>query len=320
MLTENGDVTSRTTEDALVDTITGPRLRDALEAAWKDDALITLKTIFNSRSYLGKGSRFTFYRAAGWLAQNRPLTLVSNLEWLCRPVIEKKVDKQGDDDLVIIEAEKDLDERTAFDVKHGVSLGYWKDLLNLLALAVNNTLDVLSNPRDVLNVEDVHSSISGQASTRSGAGDTNKQHLPQCGHTAETVRQIQRRTRDDCVTKQLYIFFNNTVVYRAIHLTVAWVFAEQLQKDLAARQSVDISVRNGVSLCGKWAPSHGNFHDKHTLSFGNEQARSTIRETYLRYAENSIVKISALRKHLEVVERDITAGTFEISDTIGFLH
>lgn len=49
----------------------------------------------------------------------------------------------------MVEAERDVDERTEFDVKYGVSHGYWKDLLNLLALSANNKLDALSDSHQV---------------------------------------------------------------------------------------------------------------------------------------------------------------------------
>ncbi|OAQ68754.1 hypothetical protein VFPPC_04944 [Pochonia chlamydosporia 170] len=357
MFTENKDVTYRTTTESLVDlfseledTITGPRLRDALEAAWKDDPLITLKIIFNARSiHLGKSSRSTFYRAAGWLAQNHPLTLIANLEWLCRPVIEKKARKDGDGDLVIVDAEKPTDDRTAFDVNNGVSHGYWKDLLNMLALAANNKLDVLSNPHDVLNVEDkiVRTAMitrrlrrqegpTGRVVPQASRGSRlriKRRYTPRVADrvyptgqsdTKEKAKQTKHKIRDDRHQAAVDTFKNNSV-YRALHLTVARLFAEQLQADLAAFGNSDAKMRNSVSLCGKWAPSHAGFHDKHTFvtssiaeilypqrDFADKEVRSADRDTYLRHARERYRKdMSALRKHLTVVERDITAGTFE---------
>jgi hypothetical protein len=351
MLTENGDVTYRTSTDALVDlfseledTITGPALRDALEAAWCADPPTTLGIIFNSRSiHLGKSSRITFYRAAGWLAQNHPLTLVTNLQWLCRPVIEKKARKTGDkddddDDVVVVEA-KDLDGRAAFDVKHGVSHGYWKDLLNLLALAVNDQLDVLSDPHKVLNVADevvratkiaLRARKQGAAKGRPSFKATRGGRKPTRGgsrfgqNKAPSTTKAESKSRDERHRAVVHLL-SNDAVYRVLHLTVARLFAEQLQIDLEALSSADAKVRNSVSLCGKWAPSHGNFHDRHTFvassiaeimhpqeTFAGEKVRSADRETYLRHAREQYRRnMSALRKHLQVVERDITACTFE---------
>ncbi|KAK2612763.1 hypothetical protein QQS21_001214 [Conoideocrella luteorostrata] len=350
MFTENMDITYRTTTNPLVDlfceledTISGPCLRDALEAAWRADPLTTLKIIFNSRSiHLGKASRLIFYKAAGWLAQNHPLTLLANLQWLSRPVIEKKVQEHGEEDLVIVEPQQDTDERVAFDVRYGVSHGYWKDLLNLLALAANNKLDVLSDPADVLNVEDsvIRNSIMakrrgtkykgargrnrGRTLSDPSDRDEEQKTVYNYGHNKEMAKKVQNQIRDDR-HKAAVDNFNSNTICRTLHITVARLFAEQLQSDLKAMRSSDPKVHKTISLCGKWAPSHANFHDKHTFvtssiaeilypqrSFANEQVRTMDRETYLRYAREEYRKdMSALRKYLEVVERDVTAGTFK---------
>lgn len=148
MLTENGDIANRSTNEPLLDlfteledVISGPRLLELLNQAWKKDPLATLKIIFNARSiHLGKASRHTFYRCAGWLGQHHPRTLVASLPWLSRPVIEKKVQKKedGEDDVVMAQEPPQEDDAARYDVRFGVSHGYWKDLLNLLALSVND--------------------------------------------------------------------------------------------------------------------------------------------------------------------------------------
>ncbi|KAK3312037.1 hypothetical protein B0H66DRAFT_538978 [Apodospora peruviana] len=64
MLTENRDITFRSTKNPLgdlstelEDVVSGTRLRELLNAAWTDDPLTTLKIIFNARSiHLGKSS------------------------------------------------------------------------------------------------------------------------------------------------------------------------------------------------------------------------------------------------------------------------
>ncbi|KND90044.1 Uncharacterized protein TOPH_05356 [Tolypocladium ophioglossoides CBS 100239] len=373
MLTENADVAFRSTTNPLVDlfaeleeVISGPRLRDLLETAWSVDPLATLKIIFNARSiHLGKSSRKAFYRAAGWLAQNHPLTLVANLGWLSRPVIEKKAKKRGEndeDDVVLVESEN-VDERSKFDTKHGVAHGYWKDLLNVLVLAVNNKLDVLADPRDVLNVEDKAIArsmkrrrvarsglLSGVAttrrargtgrgvgrgrggrsrggrsdrggSTRDGRSDRDAAPDPAPQHSAKQLkRETQRRRHDAAVSA-----FNDDPVYRALHLAVARLFAEQLEADLAALRGEDPKAKRSISLCGKWAPSHDHFHDRHTFiissiaeamypreSLDDALSATDDRETYLKRARERYRKdMSALRAHLEVVERNIAAGTFD---------
>jgi len=363
MLTENADVAFRSTNNALVDlfaeleeVVSGPRLRELLEASWAADPLSTLKIIFNARSiHLGKSSRRTFYRAAGWLYRNHPLTLLANLRWLSRPVIEKKVPKDGEDDVVLVDAPAEDDERTQFDVKYGVSHGYWKDLLNILALAANGKLNVLANPRDVLNVENEaivrsmkrrrlgYSKPSRgrrqqRTRGRGGAARGGRQDATETvaaenkqEEAKKTPQEIQReqrqqrheerRQRHDAVVER----FSTKSEYRALYLTVARLFAEQLQADLAALRSNNSKAKKSISLCGKWAPSQDRFHDRHTFiissiaeimypreSLDDVLAATDDRETYLKHARERYRRdVSALRAHLDIVERKITDGTFD---------
>ncbi|KAK0761308.1 hypothetical protein N5P37_006257 [Trichoderma harzianum] len=416
MLTENSDVAFRSTQNALVDllfemeeVVSGPRLKELLDAAWAVHPLITLKIIFNARSiHLGKSSKNVFYRAAGWLVKNHPLTLVGNLRWLSRPIIEKKVKKENENDEGYVKVEKREGDENAvdqYDVRHGVSHGYWKDLLNILVLAMEKKLDVLENPRDVLNVEDedIKNAVlarrkrkrdgvssaktprSAKSAKRAAAIEASKQRAkakemrakpnrhvleeqtvrignpefaqqvaafeesqakaeaariraekrelkaadPTHALEEETVRignlkLARHRERDDRHAASMDRF-NTNAVYRTLHVAVARLFAEQLHSDLAAFRDSDPRAKRGISLCAKWAPSHGNFHDRHTCiissiaeilypreSLASVVSASDSREIYLRYAREEYRKdVSALRKHLEVVERDISANTFD---------
>ncbi|KAI1069840.1 hypothetical protein LB507_007980 [Fusarium sp. FIESC RH6] len=353
MLTENGDLAYRNSEDALVDlfheleeVVSGPRLNELLFAAWRENPAATLRIIFNSRSiHLGKSSRITFYRCAGWLAQNHPLTLVANLRWLTRPVIEKKAKKE-EDDMVIVEDENQ-DEASKFDVKNGVAHGYWKDLLNILALAVNDKLTALDNPRDILNSENPgiirgKSIKRGSRGQRGGRGRGGRgrgrgsgvlsgriestsdieEKKDKVRRDPKDVKKETRANRHETATT----IFKNDPVYRALHLSIARLFAEQLEKDIRAVRGDDKKAKRAISLCGKWAPSHDHFHDRHTFivstiaeimyprsSIDNENLQPTDdQETYLRFAREEYRKdISSLRKYLEIVERPITDNKFE---------
>lgn len=317
MLTENNDVAYRSTNDVLVDlfteledVISGPRLLELLDQAWRYDSASTLKIIFNARSiHLGKASRQTFYRCAGWLAKYHPLTLIANIPWLSRPVIQKKAEKKDaekkvdEEEMVFVEQEMD-----EIDVKNGVAHGYWKDLVNMLALYVNGKLDVLANPRDILNVE----------------RETSKKLWPKDQETAKNLRHEKRDSRHEAAVKA----FEEDAVYRALHMTVARLYAAQLQSDLKLLRSDDPKAKRNVSLCAKWAPSNTGFHDKHTwiatsiaeimhpistfAGFAQyDEGNKEQRDFYLRHARESYRKdVAALRKHLECVERDITAKTF----------
>ncbi|KFA76071.1 hypothetical protein S40288_00328 [Stachybotrys chartarum IBT 40288] len=375
MLTDNGDLAYRSTNNALVDlfyymggAVSGPLLLESLAQSWAVDALATLKIIFNSRSiHLGQGSKMVFYRCAGWLYKNHPRTLVANLRWLSRPIVQKKVTKtnpEGDDPVLVEAADvvdnKEEDEISKYDVKHGVAHGYWKDLLNLLVLAVNNKLDVLQNPGDVLNIENRGFSRGERIKDKNGTGRGRGRAAGRGrgrgrgGHASFTLgtpdihmstpttffgddkpkgsqgkppvltqKERKRRLRQSRHSNAVRCF-NDAPAYQVLHLTVARLFAEQLRDDLAALRGSDPNAKRTISLCSKWAPSHDHLHDRHTLiissiaeilhpreTIGEGLSPSDDRETYLRYARERYRKdVSALRKHLEVVERDITAETF----------
>jgi hypothetical protein len=145
MFTENRGIAHISTNSALLDlftelgkTIPEDRLSQLLEDAWEEDALATLKIIWNARSiHLGKGENDTFYRCILWMRRRHPETVLTNLQWLYRSVIEKKV-KDSEDDAVMIKRDGEAPD-DEIDVQYGVSHGCWKDLLNILVLVVSNT-------------------------------------------------------------------------------------------------------------------------------------------------------------------------------------
>ncbi|KAK0736535.1 hypothetical protein B0T21DRAFT_411706 [Apiosordaria backusii] len=316
MLTENGDVTFKSSKNILVDLFTeleevidSNRLNEILTAAWREDPVATLKIIFNARSiHLGKSSRISFYRCAGWLAEHHPLTLVSNIHLLSSPVIPKptsakKQENSGEeDDIVMVETEPAEADTSSLDVVNGLSHGYWKDLLNLLALAANGKLSVLASPRDVLNIK--------------------CESNPSVRYNQEQAKEKRAETRD-ARHEQVLRLLETDATYRALHLTVSRLFAEQLKKDIALLRDGDNKAKKQISLCGKWAPSTDRFHDKHTFvvssiaelmypapMFSPEIASN--RELYLRHAREAYRKdVSALRKHLDVVERNLSANTLD---------
>lgn len=324
---ENRDKTYKSTGNPLVDLFTeleevvsGPRFGDLLDAAWAHDPLATLKIIFNSRSiHLGKASKVGFYKCAGWLGKHHPLSLITNLQWLSRPVIERTPGEKGGgkrtyDDMILVDVADALDQASdpaaAHDVRNGVAHGYWKDLLNLLALAANNKLDVLASPKDVLNI-----------TREKEAGSRNAKVARNLRHDLRAKRQATAIGK-----------FETDAVYRGLHLAVARLFAAQLRKDFIALQGSDAAAKRNISLCAKWAPSHERFHDRHTyivstiaeLWYPMQDLQDLLeedaslsgdpnnkRELYLRHVREQYRKsISALRKHLDVVERHLSAKTY----------
>ena len=361
MLTENLGLAYRSTKSALLDlfselekTVSGPRLRELLEAAWKEDPLAALKIVWNARSiHLGKGEKESFYRCLGWIHREHPETVVTNLKWIFRSVIEKKVKKEDEDAAVMVEKSNvstgDVTEESKsmdkdFEVLHGVSHGYWKDLLNILTLAVNDKFDVLEDPTDVLNKENDQAMNKPKlvaqlrASRRKVSRAGLVTHQPKevkteksrhkrikeaVEHNAEH-KQVARERKHELESSRHANALRKLKepFYRAVHLTVARLFAEQLRKDTDLLKSGKKKDLNDISLAAKWAPSLESFHDKHTFIASSIAEvlypRSAIgepddtRELYLKRAREWYRRfaLSPLRKALQVVERDVTAGTF----------
>ncbi|KAH7563262.1 hypothetical protein BM1_00309 [Bipolaris maydis] len=323
-LTENGDITNISSKDVLVDLFydlgqaTGPeRLKTLLKDAWNEDPLLTLKIIFNARSiHLGKSSRLTTYTALGWLVENHPLTFLANLKWLVRPVIAKKAEpkpeskdtsiKKLEDDFEMVEV-GESDPSKAYDVKHGLSHGYWKDLLNLVVFSANDQLKFDGDPSSLLNqVIDTK---------------TNSKKIRNWDpKVAKETRHRQRQEHNQRVQDKL----KNDPFHRALHITVARLFAQQLKSDKALLDSGKASDLKKISLAAKWAPTFGEFHDKQTfiqssiaeILFPDPALHcpdASNRELYLRHVRELYRKqyASPLRKALGVVEREIAAKTFE---------
>ncbi|KAF7197324.1 hypothetical protein HII31_01375 [Pseudocercospora fuligena] len=369
MLTANSDVTYATSGAALLDlfydlesNLQGKRLKNELKAAWEVDANATLKIIWNVRSiHLGKGSRETFYRAIGWLYENHPATLLVNLPWLVRPVIQKKVpkpeakteigaqdkskdiemseEKDYDSDFTMIDEDEatevaeppskkrkiEGDEGASeFDVKYGVSHGYWKDLLNILALAVRGELRVggnigcVTNPASGDRLTQIHSGGKRRKMSKNGVKPTKRDWTP-------GQKQRTKEAHHDAAVAKL----NSDPKYGALHLTIARLFADQLKLDVERLQSGRKADTKKITLCGKWAPSNKGSHDKQTCivssiaetlySFDDvcpADVDPADRTLYLKHARNAYQKstLSKLRKHIDVVERKITAETFDKID------
>ena len=337
MLTENSDVTYKSTNSALLDlffelekVVDGTRLKALLEAAWKEDALATLKIVWNARSiHLGKGEQESFYRCLGWMKDDHPVTVIANLQWLYRGVIEKKVKKEDDDAMIIVGKEEDEEEHSdGFDVLHGVSHGYWKDLLNILVLAVNRDLEVLGNPRDILHkkneqpqalkkrtwTERLGSALGGEVS-RSVQSRADKFALYSKQEAKDRKHELES-SRHKTVLSRL-----EDPHYRCLHFAVARLFAQQLQTDKELLDSGDSIKKSRISLAAKWAPSLEGFHDKQTLiatsiaeilfprdRFPPEESR----ELYLKRAREAYrcKYLSPLRRELDVVERKVTQEAF----------
>ncbi|KAM5441820.1 hypothetical protein MferCBS31731_003080 [Microsporum ferrugineum] len=354
-LTDNAGVTYASTQSSLVDlfhTLDGKpdeqsllALAPLLEKAWKEDALVTLKIIWNCRSiHLGKGERSMFYVALGWLKENHPQTLLANLPWITRAVIQKVPKKDNEREETAVVVEKQTLGVDDYEVVHGVSHGYWKDLLNLLALSANDELG-MKDPNTVLKNRtrarqeplenlDISLPLRGKKIKVSAMSSTEKHaylEIPREDRIKETqaivplqkeVAKGRKRAREASHHDKLWQKYETDKFHRALHNTVARMFADQLRRDKCILEGGSKEQLSEISLCAKWAPSLERFHDKQTLIattiaeilFPAESTKKEgdTREMYLKRAREQYRTsiLSPLRKALQVVERDISANNF----------
>ncbi|KAG7088503.1 hypothetical protein E1B28_012490 [Marasmius oreades] len=223
----------------------GDDLGNLLKNSWKEDASLTLRLIWQQRSiHEGKSEKEGFYRAFGWLYKNHPRTAIANLSMLVSPSCPPG--KAHPDQVC--------------------SHGYWKDLLNILALAVDDQLDdpspaFFTRPKLPYTYPD-------RKNRKKAEAGVHERHNAQQQARAQEKRAQESETKQAKVLKKL-----NDPKYRALYVTVARLFAKKLAEDLRALDEInklppkDQRVKEllyKISLAGKWAPTPGASHDRHT--------------------------------------------------------
>ncbi|KAF4620909.1 hypothetical protein D9613_001072 [Agrocybe pediades] len=226
-----------------------------LERAWKEDPGLTLRIIWNLRSiHDGKGEKEVFYRAFGWLYKNHPRTAISSLHVLVEPTCTSGKKNKG-----------------------AGAHGYWKDLLNILAL---ETVDELGNSK----FKFLHNQQPRQTSK---SDDENleepkelKERLPdpsralraqEANEAAKQEAAAKRKAKHNEAFEHLANKLSTDPNFRALYIAVARLFADRLIKDLQIARELEtqpatdrLSILKQISLAGKWAPTPGGSHDRVT--------------------------------------------------------
>jgi Domain of unknown function (DUF2828) len=256
---------------------------------------------------------------------------------LIRRIIAKKKTEDEDEVMVMVE-EKGKDSATAQpEIRYGVSHGYWKDLLNILVLAAKGSLAVLNDPRKILNAPNPQRRSRKKTEKMQHRSllrfvrSVNKTLREEGGDPVNIVRPVDKHNKDHKTNKVILACFQE-IKYRALHLTVARLFATQLKKDRVLLASTDKKGRANISLAAKWAPSLEKFHDQHTciastvaeLLFPEDSLPRPVtaregeshRTAYLRTARERYRAeiLSPLRKFLEIVEIPISADAVHSVD------
>ncbi|KAA8906433.1 hypothetical protein FN846DRAFT_898867 [Sphaerosporella brunnea] len=311
MYTDKGALTHEGTGFPLLDLfveleklISNQRLDELLTKAWNESPIDTLKIIFQARSiHAGKSDKHLFYRCMGWLREHHPLTFLGNLEWIVRPVVEKKLKKkeeQKEGDAVVVEMKdvEEVDEMDVrrFDIKDGGSHGYYADLLNLLVLAAKDQLRYDIDPRPVLWTPKVEKK-KPEKSPLKGKRGCKSDRKSRIGQDAKRREKEERKAlppdererlrqeniakheaamaiaKEDATKKKherevadhaaVVKKLNEDPFYRALHLAVARIFVQEIKRD---EEKLAASERDSAtfSLASKWAPSLEKMHDRAT--------------------------------------------------------
>ncbi|OBZ87094.1 hypothetical protein A0J61_04851 [Choanephora cucurbitarum] len=371
-LTTNGGLTNASTLDPIIDlfygydTVKTEGRNQMYEAAWKADPMMTLRIIFYGRSiHRGKSLTSAFYTAFCWLLINHPRTALANLHMLIDGKVRtdaqlqynrvkkaKKVraEKQGWDMVDEEDNYKLLDRR---DYK---THGYWKDLCSILTIYAQGELEghknseylALAWPRmehdrqahkekkaeiKRLYEERKNMSPEGKAKYREEADRKTREKNETKKAKAKEDRYKTRAERNE----RSQLLLKNDKKYRALHFTIARLFAKQLKADIEQLETNKKMLEEGklsgrhalgfnLSLAAKWAPSLGNSHDKHTflatsiaeVLFPPEtyQDKEETREHYLNEARDRYRKqyLIPLRNALDLIDHYKQPGHWEQVD------
>ncbi|KAH6890944.1 hypothetical protein BKA70DRAFT_1538261 [Coprinopsis sp. MPI-PUGE-AT-0042] len=228
----------------------GRKITEKLDKAWAQDSQLTLRIIWYLRSIQdGKNCKDAFYRAFGWLLKNHPRTAIENLPLLVKPVCCKP------------------------NKKVNVPHGYWKDLLNIVAMASTDELSpnvdastFLHPPRQPRT----YSRSKGDKVRDGTAEDRLAAHLAANAKLAEAARALRAAKLNEAHERLITKLSDPT--FRALYITVARLFASELSKDMYALKEISklpqgkspTPLLKTISLAGKWAPTPGLSHDRVT--------------------------------------------------------
>ncbi|KAF8607923.1 hypothetical protein BDV93DRAFT_434906, partial [Ceratobasidium sp. AG-I] len=277
-------------------------IHEQLAKSWEESPDLTLRIIWNMRSiHEGHNNKVGFYNAFGWLYRHHPRTAVENLG----AVVER------------------LYESTELVVK--MPHGYYKDLLNIVVLAMRNEL---TNP-DLDGFESLNAKqIRGVESQKLIA------------YQAKKAKEAQKAKReaDFALLKEK---LEHDKPFLALYSKVAQIFADELANDVALLKRIEkasdeeaFSLKFELSSASKWAPTLEGFHDRatniataialvlhargHMLDLPlqvsaelTQQHAHTLRGYYRRWV------VSPLRRYVDVIEVKMSSQEW---DKINYKH
>ncbi|CAO3640954.1 unnamed protein product [Mucor fragilis] len=340
--TTNGALTNASTRDDILDLSYGldsvqPQGRHAmLEAAWKQSPEMTLRIIFYFRSiHRGKSLGKAFFNAYSWLLLHHPRSALANLHVLIDGTIRTDAELEHAKRQAKQKAQAEDDGWEAVEEKHELltrrdfkTHGCWKDLLVLATIYCHGQVGGISwheeyralvwppTPRNSASRSKSFTESNKRYKKRrtmtpeEAAKDlenSKKMHMEhnQKQEADAKEKRLQERQKRNQVVSDL---LEKDKIYRALHFTVARLFADQLVEDmkqLDKNKQTNSKERHAlgfnISMAAKWAPSLCKSFDKHTL------LATTIAELLFppqEYQEKDESRVHYLNKARELYRKE----------------
>ncbi|ODN81650.1 hypothetical protein L202_02050 [Cryptococcus amylolentus CBS 6039] len=307
--TEKGALAHQSTDAPLVDLffdlapgVEAEHLFNLLKAAWKDDALSTLKIVFHSRSiHGGKGYKDGFFRAVAWVWEHHPRTLLENEKQDAtkrQRTVEEELNKGN---VVVLDDKGDVDLGKPLVEYSSRPHGTFDDLLDLLVLHINGQLD--TSYTEPLNAVDEglapakaghtfkKARLSAKAEKtekrdRSGfkgiVGEAKKLEESNDSTSGAAEREFRVKLlkapdmtqKHHLLAERLASALKDDEKFQALYITVAHIFHKYLKADLQLLDQHREALRAPtektrysphllkLSFAAKWAPAPGKSADK----------------------------------------------------------
>ncbi|KAK4512795.1 uncharacterized protein ATC70_003502 [Mucor velutinosus] len=340
--TTNGALTNASTRDDILDLSYGidsvqPEGRHAmLKAAWEQDPEMTLHIIFYTRSiHRGKSLSKAFFNAYSWLLLHHPRSALANLHVLIDGTVRTDAELEHARRQAKQKAQAESDGWETVEEKHELlsrrdfkTHGCWKDLLVLATIYCQGQIGGISyneeyralvwppTPRNhalrskAITERNKRYNQRRKMTPKEAAKDLENSKKMHMEHNkkqeadAKEKRLQERQKRKQVVSDLL----EKDKIYRALHFTVARLFADQLVKDmkqLEKNKQASLKGRHALgfnlSMAAKWAPSLCKSYDKHTL------LATTIAELLFppqKYQEKDESRVHYLNKVRELYRKE----------------
>ena len=149
-----------------------------------------------------------------------------------------------------------------------MSHGYWKDLLNILALETVGELRGGDLDSSYLHHPRMDHNYRKKCRSKVGTPESRLKATLLADARAKEVAAKERKKKNEQFHDRLLTRLKEPR-FRALFIAVARLFAEQLLKDIRVLDELNsaenrIALLKTLSLAGKWAPTPGGSHDRVT--------------------------------------------------------